>query len=140
MKPLQFCVLDKKLDDNININQKIIGPIPYIGGEVEFLTALFAASTNNYLDEVTKIVCDLNQITILSELSNSDSPVSSGSNDYFNKLSIFLKDIEKRLAQELPEERKLFNLIFSFIILFLPIAKLLGKLLAKAISVIRLTN
>ncbi len=46
----------------MTLNQTVLGPIPYIGGDLELILALFAAPTENYADDFFELLGDLSAL------------------------------------------------------------------------------
>lgn len=55
----------------VSLNQTVLGPVPYLGGDLELVIALFAAKTQNYADEFFDLLSSLSGILPGAELKTA---------------------------------------------------------------------
>ena len=80
-------------DRVISLNQTVFGPVPYLGGSLDLLIALFAAETEDYADQFFALLGSINDVVPRAELSTAIGllkPVNDGLKSLLdlNKLTI----------------------------------------------------
>jgi hypothetical protein len=55
----------------VSLNQTVIGPVPYYGGDFELVIALFAAETKNYAEQFMNLLGSLSSLSVSTELTTA---------------------------------------------------------------------
>ena len=69
--PGQIKELSFDLENVLNINHRLIGPVPFTGGEVEIVLALFALEIADYGDQFLEVLGTLSELTCSGELKTA---------------------------------------------------------------------
>ena len=71
MGPGQSQILDAARDRTVNLNYPLLGPVPYLGGDVELQLALVALQSADYGDQLLDILGELSQLTGSGEIRSA---------------------------------------------------------------------
>jgi hypothetical protein len=71
MGPGQSQILNAARDRTVNLNYSLLGPVPYLGGDVELQLALVALQSADYGDQLLDVLGELSQLTGSGEIRSA---------------------------------------------------------------------